>query len=83
MGPRGVSSRDPIHCTDPNAVDACGGEVNLGDGIGPGPAQTVRQQVGRAHLIHELRINNPTVVVLETLCLDQHKPPARRFFGGG
>ena len=49
------------------------GNVDLRRRVRDRPAQAVGQQVGRAHLVHELRIDDPAAALRETLGLDQDK----------
>ena len=48
------------------------GNSTVGRGIGDRPAQPVGQQIGRAHLVHELRVDDPAAALREAFGLDQH-----------
>ena len=48
------------------------GKTDRRDGIGHGRTQTVRDQVGRPHAVHELLVDRPAAPVAETLRFDQN-----------
>ncbi|MDR2674033.1 MAG: hypothetical protein LBC18_03980 [Opitutaceae bacterium] len=52
-------------------IQAVSRKIDGGGGIRHGMAEPVRHQIGRAHQIHELLVNHPAALVLETLGLDQ------------
>jgi len=62
---------DPIARADPDAVFAFGREPGSGLGVADRLAQTVRKEIGRAHLIHELLIHNPATQVSELLGFEE------------
>ena len=63
--------RDPVTRANPNLVLSCFGKVDRTTGIGNRFAQSMSQQIGRPHQIHELLINNPTAFFGERFNFDQ------------
>ena len=63
--------RDPIARADPDAVLAGGGKLHGGLRVAHRLAQPVRQQIGRAHLVHELLVHHPAAEVGELLGFEQ------------
>ena len=68
---RRLPRRHPVLGADPDAIRAGRRELDLGGRVRHRHAQPVRQQVRRAHLVHELRIDDPAAALRETLRLDK------------
>ena len=65
--------RDPVARPHPHPVLALR-ERHLRDRVRDRLAETVRQQIRRTHLVHELLVNGPASPVIETLGFDEYLP---------
>src|SRR5665213_315364 len=70
---RGFPRCNPIPSAHPNTVSACFGDIGMCVRISDGYSHSMCKQKGRAHLVREFLIDDPSPNFGETLRFNQHK----------